>query len=171
MLVVADSSPLILLINIGHIDVLPRLFGQVVIPPEVSAELHQSNRPRAVHDFIASHPAWLLERVPTAIEPIPALHAGELAAISLAQELKADLLLIDDVCGRKAAADRHIPFTGTIGVLELAADRGLLDLRDAFGRVKKTDFWISDGLLDERLSLYLRSGPRAQRESGSGFTA
>ena len=60
MLVVADSSPLILLIHIGHIDVLPRLFRQVVIPAEVSAELLQSNRPRAVHNFMASHPAWLL---------------------------------------------------------------------------------------------------------------
>jgi predicted nucleic acid-binding protein len=155
MLVVADSSPLIVLINIGHIDVLPRLFGQVVIPPEISAELHQPNRPRAVHEFIASGPIWLLERTPAAIEPIPALHAGELAAINLAQELKADLLLIDEIRGRQAAADRHIPFTGTIGVLELAADQGLLDLQGAFARLKETDFWISHELLDERLKLYL----------------
>ena len=69
--------------------------------------------------------------------------------------MKADLLLIDEVRGRKAAADRHIPFTGTIGVIELAADRGLLDLQVAFGLVKKTDFWISHELLDERLKLYL----------------
>jgi predicted nucleic acid-binding protein len=155
MLVVADSSPLIVLIDIGHIDVLPRLFGQAIIPPEVSLELHQSNRPQAVRDFIASCPNWLHERAPAAVEPIPGLHAGELAAISLAQELKADLLLIDEVRGRKAAADRHIPFTGAIGVLELAADQGLLDLRDVFARVKKTDYWISHELLDERLKLHL----------------
>lgn len=83
------------------------------------------------------------------------LHPGELAAISLAQELKADLLLIDESRGRQAAADRQIPFTGTIGVLELAADEKLLDLRDAFERVKKTDFWISHELLEERLKLRL----------------
>lgn len=161
MLVVADSSPLIVLINIAHIDALPKLFARVVVPPEVSAELRHSNRPQTVRDFVASSPAWLLERSPTMIESIPALHAGELAAISLAQELKADLLLIDEARGRKAAADRHIPFAGTIGVLELAADRGLLDLRDAFERVKRTDFWISHELLDERLRLYLaRRGSR-----------
>ncbi|HVA50702.1 MAG TPA: DUF3368 domain-containing protein [Pirellulales bacterium] len=75
-------------------------------------------------------------------------------------ELKADLLLIDDSQGRKAAASRQIPFTGTIGVLELAADRGLLNLRDAFERVKQTDFWISPDLLDERLKLWLtRNSP------------
>jgi len=154
MLVVADSSPLIVLIDIGHIAVLPVLFGEVIVPPEVVAELDQPRRPQAVRDFAASRPSWLFERAPVAIKPIPTLHAGEIAAISLAQELNADLLLIDEVCGRKAAAERHIPFTGTVGVLELAADRGLLNLQDAFGRVKKTDFWISHELLDERLKLY-----------------
>jgi predicted nucleic acid-binding protein len=155
MLVVADSSPLIVLIVIGQVEVLPKLFREVVIPPEVSAELHHSNRPQAVRDFMSSRPAWLIERIPAVIDSIPSLHAGEIAAISLAQELKADLLLIDDVQGRKAAAERHIPITGTIGVLELAADEGLLNLKDAFARVKETDFWISNELLNERLKLYL----------------
>jgi predicted nucleic acid-binding protein len=158
MLVVADSSPLIVLVNIAQIDVLPRLFGQVVIPPEVLSELDQPNRPAGVRSFVASRPAWLLERVPATIEAIPSLHAGELAAISLAQELKADLLLIDEVRGRKAAADRHIPFAGTVGVLELAADNGLLDLQEAFARVKKTDFWISHDLLDDRLRQHAARG-------------
>jgi len=83
MLVVADSSPLIVLVNIGQIDVLPKLFGQVVIPPEVLSELNQPNRPAGARSFVASRPAWLLERVPVTVEAIPFLHAGELAAISL----------------------------------------------------------------------------------------
>ena len=155
MLVVADTSPVIVLINIEHVDVLPALFGQIVIPPEVSAELNQANRPEAVRRFITARPSWLLERTASKIESIPSLRAGELAAISLARELNADLLLIDDVAGRNAAAARHIPFTGTIGVLESAADRGLLDLQDCFSRLKETDFWISHELLDERLALHL----------------
>jgi hypothetical protein len=125
------------------------------IPPEISAELSHSSRPQAVRDFIASPPGWLFERAPVAIQAVPTLHAGELAAISLAQELNADLLLIDDVRGRKAAGDRRIPFTGTIGVLELADDQRLLDLQEAFSRLKNTDFWISPQLLDERLRLQL----------------
>jgi len=100
-------------------------------------------------------PDWLLERAPAVIQSLPGLHAGELAAISLAQELKADLLLIDEMRGRQAAGDLRIPFTGTIGVLELAADRGLIELQEAFGHLKNTDFWISPQLLDERLKLYL----------------
>jgi predicted nucleic acid-binding protein len=160
MVVVADSSPLIVLVNIGHVGVLPTLFGEVVIPPAVLSELHSANRPAAVRNFVAQPPSWLLERAPSKIEPITGLHAGELAAISLALELRADLLLIDDLSGRKAAADRKIPLAGTIGVLELAADQSLLDLRDAFDEIKKTDFWISHELLDQRLGLYLAKKSR-----------
>ena len=158
MLVVADSSPLIALINIEHVDLLPRLFGEIVIPPEITTELRAANRPPAVRQFLTTSPAWLIERVPAVIEPIPALHAGERAAISLARELKADLLLIDETMGRQAARERRIPITGTIGVLELAADRKLLDLAGAFERIKKTDFWVSAELLDERLALYRNRG-------------
>jgi len=160
MIVVADSSPIIALVNVGHVHVLPKLFGKVVIPPEVRAELRQPSRPHAVHQLIASDPGWLVEHRPTVVAPIPSLHAGEAAAISLAEELKADLLLIDEVQGRKAAAERHIPVTGTVGVLELAADRGLLDLAQAFAVLKRTDFWISHELLDERLKLFANSPNR-----------
>jgi len=156
MLVIAVSSPLIVLVNIGQIGVLPALFGNVTNPPQVAEELARPNRPQVVRDFIANKPSWLKVEAPAVIEPIPLLQSGEAAAISLAIQLKADLLLIDDLQGRKAATQRHIRLTGTIGVLELAADRKFLDLKDAFDRVKVTDFWISHKLLDERLKLHQR---------------
>lgn len=37
MIVVADSSPLIVLVNIGHIEILPALFHEVFIPPQIAA--------------------------------------------------------------------------------------------------------------------------------------
>jgi len=154
MLVVADASPLVALINIEKVDLLPTLFTYVVIPPEVAAELRAAGRPRAVGEFMSQRPNWLTERAPTGTEPIPGLHPGEAAALSLARELGADLLLIDEARGRKAARERRLPFTGTIGVLELAADRGLVDLPQAFARLKQTDFWISDELLDQRLAKF-----------------
>lgn len=55
MLVVADSSPLVVLTMIGHIDKLPKLFGQVIIPPEVSAELHEN------YSMSDSSSIWLAE--------------------------------------------------------------------------------------------------------------
>lgn len=158
MLVVADSSPLIVLITIDHVDVLPRLFGQVLVPPAVVDELREPTRHAGVHRFVTPPPAWLEVRAPDRINAIPGLHAGELAAISLALEVRADLMLIDEKRGRRAALERKIEITGTVGVLELAAGAGLLDLADAFQRVKQTDFWISHALLDERLRIHRQRG-------------
>jgi len=107
-----------------------------------------------VREFIANRPSWLSIQAPSRDEKIPLLQEGEIAAINLARELKADLLLIDEVQGRRAAAARNIPLTGTIGVLEMAAKANLLDLKEAFDQVKRTDFWISPKLLDERLKVY-----------------
>lgn len=140
MIVVADSSPLIVLVNIGHERVLSDLFGHIVIPDDVAAELAGPRRPEIVRAFIVSPPPWIEIRAPLSVEPIPDLHAGENAAISLARELRADALLIDERRGRRAATDRGLQVIGTIGVLEAAAARGLLDLEQAFEMVKQTDF-------------------------------
>jgi predicted nucleic acid-binding protein len=160
MLVIADSSPLIALVNIRQVNVLPKLFGDVTIPRLVADELASARRPQAVRDFIASTPSWLHLRSPSVIESIPLLQPAESAAISLARELNADLLLIDEVQGRKAAAARKLKITGTIGILELAASAKLLDLQEAFDRLKQTDFWISHKLLDERLALFRSTNAR-----------
>jgi predicted nucleic acid-binding protein len=131
MLVVADSSPLNVLICIGHAEILHQLFHNIIIPSEVARELSRPRTPVIVRNFIASSPHWLTVCEPKTVEPIAQLHAGELAAISLANELAADFLLIDDKAGRRAALQRNLRIIGTIGVLEQAAVRELLDFPSA----------------------------------------
>jgi predicted nucleic acid-binding protein len=151
MVVIADSSPLHYLILIDQVDVLPALFGQVIIPDEVLRELTHASTPSEVRQAIQSYPAWLVVKTPTSIEHISTVDPGESAAISLALELNADLLLIDDLDGRAAAMERKLKIIGTIGVLELAAARKLIDLSDAFARIRKTRFRVSDALLAQAL--------------------
>lgn len=156
MIVVADSSPLIALIQIGHVDLLRDLFQTVTIPARVAGELASAMRPATVQSFIAQPPAWLSVRTPANVEQIADLHAGEREAISLARELHADLLVIDDTDGRKAAVQRSLQVIGTVGVLERAAAQKLIDLKTAFDLLKQTDFWISHSLLDARLKHFLQ---------------
>ena len=59
MLVIADSSPLHYLVLIDHAAILPRLFGQVLIPPMVAQELQRGRTPAPIRDWIASPPDWL----------------------------------------------------------------------------------------------------------------
>lgn len=151
MIVVADSSPLVALTNIDQLSILPRLFGTVTAPPEVIQELASAKRPAAVQALAGTPPSWLIVRAPSLNPAIEHLHAGEIAAINLATELRADLILIDEQLGRQAASQRQLHPIGTVGLLERAALQGWLNLRETFARLRTTDFWISDALLDERL--------------------
>jgi predicted nucleic acid-binding protein len=164
MLVVADTSPIIGLLKINHIDILPRRFGNVVIPAEVASELSSPKRTPEIRSFIAAPPAWLTVRQAKKIEQIPNLDPGELAAISLARELNADLLLIDESLGRQAAIARSIPTARTAALLFDAANAGILpDLKSAFDLLKSTNFrvphHILDALLKKHLELQTRPKP------------
>ena len=57
-LVVADTSPIFYLLSIGHIEVLPQLFGKVFVPDAVHKELCHPAAPPLIHDWIAKLPIW-----------------------------------------------------------------------------------------------------------------
>jgi predicted nucleic acid-binding protein len=155
MLVVADISPCIGLLRIGHVDVLPRLYESVVIPVEVAAELGNAKRPVEVRTFIAAPPEWLSVRSPKSVEAIPDIDAGERAAISLARELGADILLIDEKAGREAAIARNIRTLRTTALLFDAAKAGVLpDLRGAYEKLAATNFRVNRKTLQELLRQY-----------------
>jgi predicted nucleic acid-binding protein len=65
MIVVADSSPLVALINLSQIEILPRVFGAVLVPPAVISGLGSPRRPAAVQTFAALPPGWLEIRAPS----------------------------------------------------------------------------------------------------------
>ncbi len=149
--VVADTSPLNYLVLIGQIDVLCRLYGRVVVPSEVLAELSYRSTPRVVLEWIHSRPEWLEVRTPRGDQNdsvLQQIDPGERAAILLAEEEPDVLLLIDDAAGRMEASRRHIPNTGTLGVLRAAAMRDLLDLPRALTRLAATNFRVSQALID-----------------------
>lgn len=88
-------------------------------------------------------PAWVEVRYtgrPTINLSVAGLGPGETAAIQLADELHADLVLMDDRRGVIAALQRGLIVTGTMGLLARAAKHGLLDLTHAFDRLKRTNF-------------------------------
>ena len=144
--VVADASPLNYLVLIGQIDVMFSLYSRVLVPPEVFAELTARGAPREVLDWIQARPEWLND------PDLQQIDLGERAAILLAQEERDVLLLIDDAAGRLEARRRQIPSTGTLGILRVAAIRGLLDLPEALTRLSATNFRASQSLIDDLIA-------------------
>jgi predicted nucleic acid-binding protein len=153
--VVADTSPVNYLVLIGEADVLRRLYGKVLIPSEVLAELSDSGTPPEVLEWIQTRPEWLEVRAVREDQSDPTLQhidPGERAAILLAQSEPGILLLIDDAAGRAEANRRQIPNTGTLGVLRAAAVLRLLDLPVALARLATTNFRVSRTLLEDLLA-------------------
>jgi predicted nucleic acid-binding protein len=62
--------------------------------------------------------------------------------------LHADELIIDELRGRQEASRRRLHFIGTLGVLRLAGDHGLIDFRQAIAQLRSTNFYIEPKLLD-----------------------
>ena len=150
-LVIADTGPINYLLLIGSIDILPALFQKVILPAAVKAELSDPDTPAMVRSWVAAPPQWLEVRHTTLPNAVSGLGAGETEAITLAVELHADLLLMDDRRGVKAARGKGIEVTGTLGVLSLAGQHGLIDLATAFDRLKQTSFRYSQDVMDQFL--------------------
>lgn len=99
----------------------------------------------------ASHlPSWVDVRAsPAGSDPaLERLDLGEQEAILLAQELQASLLLLDDKAGRQAARLRNLPVTGLLGVLDEAANLGLVNRQTVAQRLLKTNFRIAPAMLE-----------------------
>jgi predicted nucleic acid-binding protein len=79
------------------------------------------------------------------------LGAGEKDAILLAQEIGADVLIIDERAGYKEAQNRGLFVTGTLGVLEKAANLGLVNLTEAVSRLLATNFRIRRDIVETLL--------------------
>jgi predicted nucleic acid-binding protein len=149
MIVVADTSPINYLILIQEVDILPKIYGRVVIPQTVREELVRASAPQLVRSLIDHLPIWLEVRSPLAVpdSSLAKLDAGERDAIMLATELQADRLIVDEREGRREAERRGIPVIGTLGVLREAAVLKLLDIRVVVERLQTTSFYVAPEVL------------------------
>lgn len=166
MIVISDTTPLHYLVLIRCEHVLPALFGRVIARGAVVTELRHPAAPAVVQTWAVSPPGWLEIRRPAAVDPTLLLDPGEAEAISLACELRADALLIDERRGTAIARRKGLFVTGTLGVLEIAAERKLLSLPDAISALRQTSFRTSQALLDEAIA---RDAARTRGASSGGL--
>ena len=151
ILVVADTRPIHYLHVIGRLEVLPALYGEVLVPPAVLREMAHLNAPPSLRRFAESPPDWLRVRTPGTVPFLDILDDGEAEAISLAVELKAQRLLIDERDGRRAALALGLHIRGTLGILEDAAEKQLLNLAEALGALRQTTFRAEAALFEAAL--------------------
>jgi predicted nucleic acid-binding protein len=145
-LVVSDASPIHYLVLINAISVLPKLFSKIIIPEHViTTELQSPRTPPIVRAWVSNLPPWVEVRKPA--KPVALrLHTGEEHAIALALEFNAPILL-DEKEARKVAKDKGLLVIGTVGLIERAAARNLIDLRKCLTALQKTNMRVNPSLI------------------------
>jgi predicted nucleic acid-binding protein len=149
--VVSDTSPISYLILIGQTALVEKLFGRVLIPPAVMAELLHGGTPASVRQEVSQRPPWLevVHVSPVAEDAsLAGLHLGEREAIQLADLISADLVVVDERKARRAALARGHKVAGLVGLLLWGAQCGFVDLEDALARLQATSFRLHPHLLE-----------------------
>ena len=157
MIVVADSSPLIILTKLGCFDYLNQFFPRVYISSEVHHEvvIAGAGLPGASE---VSKAEWIEVKVfrnTTGLHAAQRRHGlgpGEMSTILLAKEVGANPVLLDDYRARKLAKAEGLEILGSVGLLEsFYLRRYLIDLRSAFQQLLADNAYIDKRLLDRRL--------------------
>ena len=158
MIVIADTTPLISLLKIGRINLLESLFGEILIPSAVYNEAVSNSRYKKEAkeiqqaSFIRTVDIKDHTRIKT-LRSKTGLDMGESEAIILSMEMGADILLMDEAKGRKAAAGMGLKIIGTIGILMAAYEEQMLtslDVLECIRILKENRRYIRNGL-DEQL--------------------
>lgn len=129
MAIVSNTSPISNLAKVGQLDLMQRLYGVILIPNAVYEELLDERAGEAVITAVQSA-TWLdvysVQNQELVDELRDRINVGEAEAISLAVEVAAARLLIDERLGRQAATERGLTVTGVLGILLAAKRQGLI---------------------------------------------
>lgn len=154
MIIISDTTPLHYLILLEKTELLEKLFGKIVIPEAVFNEMQHEGTPEAVRLWIASVPAWIEIKTPSQInlERVKELGRGETQAIALAIETNADAILMDDRKAIREARKNNLLVLTTLGILELAAAKNLIDFSQTLAELARTNFRLPpDEIIEEFL--------------------
>jgi len=142
--IISDTSCLIVLTNIGELDLLKNLYGQIMTTAEVAVE------------FGEPIPKWIEINAPTDKYRQKILELqidkGEASAIALALEIPDSTIILDDQKARKLAEKLELEITGTIGVIIKAKLRGVIpSIKPLLAEIRKTNFRLTNELEKQAL--------------------
>ena len=154
MIVVSDSGPLISLMKAEQLDLLNRIYGEVLIPQAVFSELTTNVRYAEEAEKIKQSAYIRIVEVNERkavdiLRRISGLDLGESEAIIYADDNKADILLMEEDAGRRVAKSIGVRVRGSIGILLLGFDMKLLSADEvdaATDKMKQSNRRISEKL-------------------------
>ncbi len=151
MIIVSDTSPVSNLILIERLNILQKLFAEIIIPTAVDAEI------RALKKFgkdLSKYETaqWIKIAAPKNLQKVRSfqikLDEGEAQAITLTLEINCDLLLMDERIGTNIARQEGLQTIGLVGILIKAKEEKIIEeVREVLVDLKNTaGFWLDNKL-------------------------
>ena len=164
-LAVADTS---VLINLHHLDLLNSLslfYRQVLIPSPVRTQFlkRDDSRSREIALDVLTRqglfsPCDDYDSVEVDLFKIDKMDEGEAEALSQLKIRQADILLIDELIGRKIAVRQRRDVSGTASILARLSMNGFTNYWQSINRLRsESGFRISNEIAQEALDEAMRS--------------
>lgn len=154
--VVVNAAPIISLALVGHLALLKELYGSVLIPPAVQAEVLAGGA-RDVGVSELQEASWIRTaplQDSRRADLLSDLDRGQAEVIALAQELDADLVIIDERLGRRHVRRLGLTLTGTLGVLLRAKEQKLISaIAPLIDKLQQDGIRLGQGVVSEALKL------------------
>ncbi len=153
--IISNTTPIITLLTISKIELLRDIYGKIIIPEGVYEEIEEGKNKNFYRDL--SKIDWI-EIKPIAdkkpLKYISDLDKGEAEVIVLANEIKADLVIIDEKAGREYAEHFGLKLTGTIGILLKGKQLGLINkIQPLLMTMKENGIWLNPKFINQVIKI------------------
>lgn len=153
--IISNTTPILSLLKINKLEILKELYGQVIIPNAVYQEIEEGRHKEYYKDLTKID--WLIiKRIKdeSSRDYFVDLDDGEAEVLILAKELNADLVILDEILGRRYAKVLKYKLTGTLGVLLKSKEKGIIkSLKLLLTELTEKGTWLNPKLIKEVLKI------------------
>lgn len=153
--IISNTTPILSLLKINKLEILKELYGQVIIPNAVYQEIEEGKHKEYYKDLTKID--WLIiKRIKdeSSRDYFVDLDDGEAEVLILAKELNADLVILDEILGRRYAKVLKYKLTGTLGVLLKSKEKGIIkSLKLLLTELTEKGTWLNPKLIKEVLKI------------------
>ena len=153
--IISNTTPIISLLKVDKLNLLKELYEKVIVPTAVYLEIENGKEKPYYQDLTQID--WIEIRKirdPDSRAYFLDLDDGEAEVLILAKELNADLVIMDEIMGRRYSKQLEFNLTGTIGILLKSKEKGLIEsIKDLLTELMKKGTWLSPKLISKAIKL------------------
>lgn len=153
--VISNTTPILSLLKLEKLYLLEELYQKIIIPTAVYDEI-ENGKDKPFYKNLKEFDWILIQSIkyqPT-LKYIFDLDEGEAEVLILADEIQADLVILDELLGRRYAKQLDFKLTGTIGILLKSKEMGLIsEIKPLLNELIEKGTWLNPSLIFKALTI------------------